>query len=80
MITENVMIYDDKKLGEGSYGSVYLCVDDEGNKIVQVKTRDLRIPELGDKYANPHGQKGVIGALIEENENNKNFVILVLPL
>ena len=51
---------------KGVIESVFVTVDDEGNKIVQVKTRDQRIPELGDKYANPHGQKGVIGAIIEE--------------
>ena len=51
---------------KGIVESVFVTVDDEGNKIVQVKTRDQRIPELGDKYANPHGQKGVIGAIIEE--------------
>ena len=51
---------------KGIVESVFVTVDDEGNKIVQVKTRDQRIPELGDKYANPHGQKGVIGAIVEE--------------
>ncbi|MDA3837176.1 MAG: DNA-directed RNA polymerase subunit B'' [Nanoarchaeota archaeon] len=53
---------------KGIVESVFMTVDNEGNKIVQVKTRDQRIPELGDKYANPHGQKGVIGAIVEESE------------
>lgn len=51
---------------KGVVESVFITVDNEGNKIVQMKTRDQRIPELGDKYANPHGQKGVIGAVIPE--------------
>ncbi|MBS3085032.1 DNA-directed RNA polymerase subunit B'' [Candidatus Pacearchaeota archaeon] len=53
---------------KGTVESVFVTIDDEGNKIVQVKTRDLRIPELGDKFATSHGQKGVIGAIIDEED------------
>jgi DNA-directed RNA polymerase subunit B len=53
---------------QGIIESVFITADDEGNKIVQVKTRDQRIPELGDKYATTHGQKGVIGAIVPEQD------------
>ena len=53
---------------KGTVESVFITQDSEGNKIVQVKTRDLRIPEVGDKFATSHGQKGVIGAIVPENE------------
>lgn len=52
----------------GTVESVFVTIDDEGNKVVQVKTRDSRIPELGDKYATPYGQKGIIGAIVDEED------------
>ncbi|MBU0959560.1 MAG: DNA-directed RNA polymerase subunit B'', partial [Nanoarchaeota archaeon] len=53
---------------KGTVESVFLTEDNEGNKIVQVKTRDQRIPEVGDKFATSHGQKGVIGMIAPEED------------
>ncbi|MDD5193100.1 MAG: DNA-directed RNA polymerase subunit B'' [Candidatus Nanoarchaeia archaeon] len=53
---------------EGTVESVFITEDGQGNKVIRVKTRDLRKPELGDKFATPHGQKGVVGAIIPEND------------
>lgn len=53
---------------EGVIDSIFITQDNQGNKVVRVKARDLRIPELGDKFATSHGQKGVIGAIIPEND------------
>ena len=53
---------------KGVVESVFITKDSEGNRAVQIKTRDLRIPELGDKFATSHGQKGVIGAVVPEND------------
>jgi len=53
---------------KGIIDAVFITEDDEGNKIVQIKTRDIRVPELGDKFATAHGQKGVVGAIIPETD------------
>ena len=53
---------------KGTIDSVFITEDEEGNKIVQIKTRDLRVPEIGDKFATAHGQKGVVGAIIPEED------------
>ncbi len=57
-----------KQEEKGIVEGVLVTEDDDGNKIVQVKTRDQRIPELGDKFATSHGQKGVIGLIVDEED------------
>ncbi|MDP3992530.1 MAG: DNA-directed RNA polymerase subunit B, partial [Nanoarchaeota archaeon] len=57
-----------KQEEKGVVEGVLITEDDDGNRIVQVKTRDQRIPELGDKFATSHGQKGVIGLIVDEED------------
>ncbi len=50
---------------QGVVDAVFITLNNEGNKVVQLRTRDQRLPEPGDKYSAPHGQKGVIGLIAD---------------
>jgi len=50
---------------EGVVDMILVSTTSEGNKLVRSRVRDLRIPEIGDKLASRHGQKGVIGIVLD---------------
>ncbi|MFH1785792.1 MAG: DNA-directed RNA polymerase subunit B [Candidatus Micrarchaeota archaeon] len=57
------------KSGEkGKVDSVMVTEGPSGNRLVKVRVRSVKVPETGDKLASRHGQKGVIGLLVPQQD------------
>ena len=57
-----------RKGKSGNVDKVMVTEAEGGSKLTKVKVRSTMSPEPGDKFSSKHGQKGVIGAIIPEED------------
>ena len=53
---------------KGWVDNVYVTESLDSGRLVRVMVRSHKVPEVGDKFASRHGQKGVIGRLVEPED------------
>jgi DNA-directed RNA polymerase subunit B len=53
---------------KGWIDNVYVTESLDSGRLVRVMVRSHKVPEVGDKFASRHGQKGVIGRLVNPED------------
>jgi len=53
---------------QGWVDNIYVTESLDSGRLVRIILRTNKIPELGDKFASRHGQKGIIGRLVEQED------------
>ncbi|MEM4269681.1 MAG: hypothetical protein QW223_06120, partial [Candidatus Caldarchaeum sp.] len=52
----------------GTVENIFITVNSDGNKLVKAKVRSTCFAEIGDKFSSRHGQKGVVGMLLPQED------------
>jgi len=53
---------------QGWVDNIFVTESLDSGRLVRITLRTNKIPELGDKFASRHGQKGIIGRLVEQED------------
>lgn len=53
---------------QGTVDKVMFSESENGARMAKIKVREQRVPELGDKFSSKHGQKGVLGAIVPQED------------
>lgn len=53
---------------KGRVAQVVLVQDEDDQKVVKVKLRETRMPQVGDKFSSMHGQKGIVGMVFTQED------------
>jgi DNA-directed RNA polymerase II subunit RPB2 len=68
-INERIDISEKVRYDEsGIIESVMFSINEQGFRVAKVKCRNIRIPQIGDKFASRHGQKGTIGMTYRQED------------
>lgn len=57
------------RYGEGGVVNKVVITEEEGGSmLIKVDVRENRLPEVGDKFSSRHGQKGILGRVLPEED------------